>query len=125
MGQEPEGGLVQPGEAYVTRDGSTVVELVRPERGGSRNVSVARAIVEPGQPTQRHYHTDSDEVYYVLQGTGAVRLGDRWLPVEPAATVFIPAGLAHEARCDGPTPLVILCICSPPYTHEQTVLEPG
>ena len=117
---EPEGGPVHAAAPYVTLDGSLVTELVRPERGGSRNVSVAEAVVSPGESTRRHAHRLSDEVYLVLSGEGVVTLGAKSYAVEPGSCLFLPAGQAHSARCDGPEALRILCICAPPYTHEQT-----
>lgn len=111
---------MERGERYRTLDGSMVTELVRPERGGSRNVSVAEAVIEPGQGTLPHDHPESDEVYYILNGKGVVSLGENLHQVEPGSCAFIPAGQVHSVRCEGSEPLRILCICSPPYTHEGT-----
>jgi mannose-6-phosphate isomerase-like protein (cupin superfamily) len=118
----PEGGPVEAAEPYVTLDGSWVRELVRPERGGSRNVSVAEAVIQPGQSTRRHSHRLSDEVYYILGGKGVVTLGANPYAVEAGSCLLLPAGVVHFARCDGPEALRILCLCAPPYTHEQTAL---
>ena len=108
-------------ESHLSADGSLVTELVRPELGGPRNVSVARAVVEPGQSTHRHYHTDSDEVYYILSGEGVVTVGEKAEAVAAGDCLFIPAGQVHAARCESESPLSILCLCSPPYTHARTV----
>ncbi len=118
--EEPQGGPLEPEKPYRTLDGSTVTELVRPERGGSRNVSVAEAVIEPGQTTRAHHHKASDEVYYVLGGEGVVRMGENSVAVERGSCVFIPAGQVHSAGCEENEPLRILCICAPPYTHEGT-----
>jgi mannose-6-phosphate isomerase-like protein (cupin superfamily) len=115
-------GEVEPGEPYVTVDGSLVTELVRPERGGSRNVSVAAAVIQPGESTRAHAHAASDEVYFVLSGKGEVTLGANSHKVEPGSCVLLPAGQVHGACCTGDEPLRLLCICAPPYTHEQTTL---
>jgi mannose-6-phosphate isomerase-like protein (cupin superfamily) len=116
----PAGGPIEPGEPYRTLDGSMVTELVRPERGGSRNVSVAEAVIEPGQSARSHQHLTSDEVYYVLSGKGVVRVAENSVPVAAGSCVLIPSGQAHQATCDGDRQLRILCICSPPYSHEET-----
>jgi mannose-6-phosphate isomerase-like protein (cupin superfamily) len=116
------GGLVGPGEPYMTRDGSQIEELVHPNRGGPPNLSVARAVIEPGQATHCHYHAESDEVYYVLSGKGVAMVGGKWEVVEAGVCVSVPARAEHRVRCDGDGPLVILCLSVPPYTHEQTVL---
>ena len=104
---EIRGGEVQPGEPYVTVDGSAVTELVRPERGGSGNLSVAEAVIEPGQRTLRHVHRESDEVYYVLSGKGDVSVGGevfprstRELPVHPCGSAALCARGGRRAAED-------------------------
>lgn len=109
-----------PGEPYVTLDGSTVRELVRPETEGSRNLSVAEAVLTPGQRTHPHVHRESEEVYYVLAGEGLLNLGARRLEIRPGDAILISPGCEHSVLCAGPEPLRILCLCSPPYQHEDT-----
>jgi mannose-6-phosphate isomerase-like protein (cupin superfamily) len=87
-----------------------------------RNVSVAEAVIQPGGSTRAHSHAVSDEVYYVLSGKGVVTLGANSYSVEPGSCVLLPAGHVHFACCAGDEPLRILCICAPPYTHEETTL---
>ena len=38
------------------------------------------------------------------------------------ATASSTAGLPHQLINESDEPLVLLCCCSPPYTHEDTVL---
>ena len=103
---------------YVTLDGSTVWELVRPEDGCSR-VSVAKARIEEGKRTLGHVHHTRDEIYYVLGGEGVVYTGGRKRKVRPGDVVFIPARTEHfVVSIDGP--MTLLCICAPPYRHEDT-----
>ncbi|MGD9494734.1 MAG: cupin domain-containing protein [Armatimonadota bacterium] len=107
---------------YVTLDGSRVVELIRPEREGARNLSLARAVIEPGASTVRHRHREAEEVYYVLAGEGTVEVGARIERVGPGDARLIPPGVEHRVTCIGARPLVLLCACSPPYSHEDTEL---
>jgi len=51
-------------------------------------------------------------------------LTDR-LPDDIYHTVVIAPGVAHKLWNTGDEPLVLLCCCSPPYTHEDTVLLEG
>jgi len=114
---------MQPGVPYVTLDGSLVTELVRPDRGGSGNVSAAEAVVEPGASTRPHCHAESDEVYFVLGGKGLVTIEANRVLVEPGSATLALAGQRHSVRNVGAEALRLLCICAPPYTHEQTVFE--
>lgn len=110
---------------YVTLDGSRIRELIRPERQGSRRLSLAEATIAPGQATLRHRHRQSEEVYFVLSGEGVVEVAARQQPVQAGDAVLIPPGAEHRATCLGDTPLRLLCLCSPPYQHDDTELTEG
>ncbi len=105
---------------YRTLDGSMVWELVRPE-DGARNVSLARALRDADQRTAAHLHRTSEEIYYVLSGEGVVVVGGQRHQVRPGDAVIIPPGMEHFAVAVG-GPLEILCVCAPPYQHEDTEL---
>jgi mannose-6-phosphate isomerase-like protein (cupin superfamily) len=50
-------------------------------------------------------------------------LGEVEFGVEPGDTVLIPPGTPHGLRNIGERELVVLCCCSPAYSHEDTLLE--
>jgi mannose-6-phosphate isomerase-like protein (cupin superfamily) len=108
--------------SYQTLDGSMINELVRPEREGSRNLSLAEATVAPGQTTHRHSHGQSEEIYYILSGEGIVEVAVRKMVVRAGDAVLIVPGAEHCATNTGPEPLRIMCACSPPYEHDDTEL---
>jgi mannose-6-phosphate isomerase-like protein (cupin superfamily) len=108
--------------AFVTKDGSTVRELMHPATHGARHQSLAEAIVAPGQTTALHRHRSSEELYHVTAGRGRMTLGDRNFEVGPGDTVCIPPGTAHCIENTGTEPLRILCCCAPPYAHADTEL---
>ncbi|MEI6500425.1 MAG: cupin domain-containing protein [Armatimonadota bacterium] len=110
---------------YETLDGSLIRELVRPERAGSHNLSLAEATIAPGQTTHRHRHRQSEEIYYVLSGEGIVEVAARKTAVKAGDAVLIPVGAEHCALSLGDVPLRLLCACSPPYQHEDTELTEG
>ena len=43
--------------------------------------------------------------------------------VRPGDAVLIPAGAWHTLENDGTSELLILCMCVPPYSHEDTHFE--
>lgn len=47
---------------------------------------------------KEHYHKRSTELYYVLEGEGAVVLDGVEHPVRPGSMVHIPPGVVHGAR---------------------------
>jgi mannose-6-phosphate isomerase-like protein (cupin superfamily) len=110
-------------EPLVTADGSTIRELCGLPTGGTANQSLAEATLEPGQATQRHYHGESEEIYFVLEGEAEMELDDDRARVEAGQAIPIPPGAWHQIRNVGERPLRILCSCSSPYRHEDTFFE--
>ena len=110
--------------AYVTRDGSTIRELMHPALHGNRLQSLAEATVDAGSRTQLHRHALTEELYHVTAGSGIMTLGDSLLKVGVGDTVLIPPGTPHRIEATGAEPLRILCCCSPPYSHDDTELLP-
>ena len=108
--------------AYVTRDGSQVRELMHPGVQGNAAQSLAEATVLPGQVTALHRHAVTEELYHFTAGSGTMTLGERRFPVAAGDTVLIAPGQAHCVENTGTVPLVLLCCCSPAYSHDDTEL---
>jgi len=108
--------------AYVTKDGSTIRELMHPAVYGNRNQSLAEAIVEPGARTALHRHGVTEEIYCFTAGEGHMTLGDAQFAVRAGDTVCIPPGTAHCVENTGAGEMKILCACAPAYAHEDTEL---
>jgi len=110
---------------YITADGSEIRELLNAQNSSIRNQSLAEATLAPGAVTHRHYHPQSEEVYYILQGQGRMYLEDEERTVNPGDAIAIPPGYKHYIHNTGSTPLVFLCCCAPGYAHQDTVLVAG
>jgi mannose-6-phosphate isomerase-like protein (cupin superfamily) len=110
-------------EAFVTADGSTIRELCGLPTGGTENQSLAEATLEPGGSTQRHYHAEAEEIYFVLEGSGELELDGERATVGPGDAVPIATGAWHEIRNTGTVTLRFLCCCAPPYRHDDTFFE--
>ena len=108
--------------AYQTKDGSLIRELMHPRQHAVKHQSLAEAVVPAGVTTYLHRHLQSEELYHVTQGEGEMRLNKRRFPVSPGDTVLIPPGTAHAITNTGTEALVILCCCTPPYSHDDTEL---
>ncbi|HSQ55097.1 MAG TPA: cupin domain-containing protein, partial [Gemmata sp.] len=44
----------------------------------------------------RHYHRETTEVYYILEGTGKIELNGEWYELKPEMTIWIPPGARHR-----------------------------
>jgi mannose-6-phosphate isomerase-like protein (cupin superfamily) len=110
-------------EPFVTKDGSRIRELVGlPTTPLARNQSLAEATLAPGQATERHYHAESEEIYFLLAGGGVMELDGDTRAVGPGDAVLIPPGARHTLRA-GPDGARLLCCCAPPYRHEDTFFD--
>ena len=106
-------------KAFTTADGSTIRELLGIPTAPVRNQSLAEATLEPGQKTERHYHAESEEIYYLVQGSGDMEVDGERRTVSPGDAILIPPGAWHRIRAGGEQ-LRFLCCCSPAYRHEDT-----
>jgi mannose-6-phosphate isomerase-like protein (cupin superfamily) len=60
---------------FITKDGSSIRELMHPGHHGNKNQSLAEAIVPAGSKTALHLHRSSEEIYHVTQGEALMILG--------------------------------------------------
>ena len=109
-------------EAYTTKDGSLIRELMHPAQHGNQQQSLAEAIVKPGDRTALHRHQHTEELYHVTKGNGLMTLGDKQFEVTAGDTIAIKPGTPHCIENTGQQDLHILCCCSPAYSHEDTEL---
>ena len=104
-------------EPYTTKDGSTIRELHH-----TPVQSLAEASLDPGQATQRHYHARTEEIYLITAGGGVLEVDGDSRAVGDGDAVLIPPGAWHELVA-GPSGVRLLCMCAPPYSHEDTFFE--
>jgi mannose-6-phosphate isomerase-like protein (cupin superfamily) len=46
----------------------------------------------------RHYHRNTTEVYYILEGTGKIELNGNWHDLEPGTAIWIEPGTRHRVE---------------------------
>ena len=107
-------------EPFTTADGSTIRELLGLPTAPVRNQSLAEATLEPGRATERHYHAEAEELYYLLEGSGEIEVDGERAAVGPGDAILIPPGARHQIRAAAGGRLRFLCCCAPPYRHEDT-----
>jgi mannose-6-phosphate isomerase-like protein (cupin superfamily) len=56
-----------------------------------------------------HFHQRTDEIYYVLHGSGRMRLDDAEIELHAGVTVYVPRGVRHKAWGN----LKVLVVCIP------------
>lgn len=109
-------------QAFITMDGSEIRELLAHRNSCIRNQSLAEARIAVGLTTQAHYHPNSEEIYYILAGSGSMVIDGETRQVGPGDAIAIPPGAVHNITNNGHVELRLLCCCAPGYEHEDTVL---
>ena len=56
-----------------------------------------------------HYHERTDEVYYVIAGSGTMVLDGEEVELHEGVVVYVPRGVRHKAKGD----LTVLVVCVP------------
>src|SRR5688500_3450650 len=113
---------IDEGPPSTTKDGSEIRELLAHRNSCIRNQSLAEARLPPGGATAPHYHPRTEEIYYLLSGTGRMRIGDDIREVAAGDAIAILPGQVHQIQNTGRDTLLCLCCCAPGYEHDDTML---
>jgi len=111
------------GAPFITKDGSEIRSILDRTNSSAAHQSLAEATLPPGARTELHLHPRTEEIYYILRGTGRMAVGTEERQVGPGDGILIPPGMPHTIRNVGDEPLVFLCCCAPPYSDEDTALS--
>ena len=112
-------------EPYTTKDGSEIRELLAYRNSAVRLQSLAEARLSPGRSTTPHRHRRSEEIYFVLEGEGLMKVEQEQQRVVTGDAIAILPGQWHQIRNTGSGQLRFLCCCTPPYEHDDTDLAGG
>ncbi len=109
-------------EPFTTKDGSEIRELLASRNSCIRNQTLAEARLPIGASTTAHHHVKTEEIYYILEGSGRMQVEEQSRDVGPGDAIAIPAGALHQITNSGNAVLKFLCCCAPGYEHDDTVL---
>jgi oxalate decarboxylase/phosphoglucose isomerase-like protein (cupin superfamily) len=84
-----------------TFDWGVIKWLVSPDLNPGANITFGQVVLLPGEGHTRHNHPTSEEILYVLSGTGEQMVDDR------------PTAIYHSTVNTGWEPLVLLAIYNP------------
>jgi mannose-6-phosphate isomerase-like protein (cupin superfamily) len=69
---------------------------------------------EPGQEHAPHAHQGQDKLYFILEGSGMVHIGEESEILSAGDAAFAPSGVVHSIRNPGPKRLVVMAVLAPP-----------
>jgi len=77
--------IVKNDERYIVKDNTKLKNLV-----------LSSTELNPGKSTSGHTHKGQEEIYFFINGTGEMIVGDERFPVEEGDVVLIPDGAFHR-----------------------------
>jgi len=83
-------------------------------RRRARNVDVHMMVLKPGGSTDYHYHTESESVWIVLQGSAEAVIDGKEYRLEQNTVVFLSPNVRHKFRAVGNEEYRFIEIFSPP-----------
>ena len=108
---------------FTTKDGSTIRSILDLANAPVEKQSLAEASLPTDAATDRHYHKESEEFYFILEGKGTMEIDGETQQVNPGDGILIPREAWHQLTADQGEPLRLLCCCAPPYQHSDTYFE--
>ena len=82
----------------------------------SRNISLATTVIKAGKEAHLHKHPKLEEVYYVLDGQGKMKVGEDTYKIKPGDTFAIePKDAPHKAMNPYKKDLKVLVVCNPKF----------
>ena len=100
------------------RDGITSYLLVSERTCGAKNLAVTLVEMAPGGVQRVHAH-EPEQMYYILEGSGAMTVDGEARAVSAGDCVFYKSNAEHGLENTGGTVLRYLSAASPSFTAEQ------
>jgi putative monooxygenase len=91
-----------------------VFRIVDRKLGGSEFLTSGLTIFEPGEASSLHNHPESEEVNFIVRGSGEVVTEDgQRTPFGAHTFMFIPKGVKHQHVNTGREPLWLVFVYGP------------
>ncbi len=120
--QGKHGYVLKPGEGEPDGFGGLIKAS---PKTGTQGVVFVEDRMPPSSTSGIHVHLEADEFFYVLEGTGHIRLGHDEHEVSAGDTIFVPVGTDHRITSSQENPLHVIFIVDRPGLDEQFRLEFG
>ncbi|MGD0517944.1 MAG: cupin domain-containing protein [Thermoguttaceae bacterium] len=79
----------------------------------AKHFSIGNVVLDPNGGQVPWHNQEQEEVYFIIEGTGEMCLGDERQVVASGQAVYIPPGLFHQVTNIGDTPLRMLYCYGP------------
>lgn len=123
---------VRDAAVIVSRHGSEIRPLIDRTTSSITQCSLAEERLEPGQDVTPHFHRETEEVYYIIEGEGVMTVGSEKRGVSAGDAILIPLNAIHSLENTGSASMRIVLVCGPAFsrsdenfveTHELTMTD--
>jgi mannose-6-phosphate isomerase-like protein (cupin superfamily) len=97
------------------RGGQSSHLLLAKGQFGSQRLAITWVDCPPGSEQPVHEHDGKEQVYVIVRGSGTMTVGDERRDVAAGTLVFVPPGMGHSIRNDGPDMLIYVSATAPPF----------
>jgi mannose-6-phosphate isomerase-like protein (cupin superfamily) len=101
------------------RDNIVSFLLISASTCQAKGLSITLVEMAPGGRQQLHAHPP-EQMYYILEGSGVMRVDDEQAQVNPGDCVFIPSLARHGLENSGGVTLKYLSAASPSFTPAES-----
>ena len=105
-------------------DWGAIQWLVSGELMDGANITFGFVEIEPGRKNPRHYHPNSDEVLYLIEGELRHTVGENTYQLTAGTAIFIPQHAPHDAFNPG-TKTARMVVAYPTGDRQMVLLEAG
>jgi len=116
-----------PAKQFSNYDGAIVLRsVVRPELGGTRDLSINAVEIPANMGTPLHVHHRSEEAWVVTAGSGELRVDGGTYAFGAGDVLYVPPGVEHQLVARGDKPLTYIAITVPAVDleHDNVVIAP-
>src|SRR5690606_29501320 len=91
--------IFEEGQGRTYNCGTVTAIFKADENETNEKYSVSEWWLEPNSDGPgAHRHEDNDEVFYVIEGTTSILIGDKWVNAEKGTFIRIPAKTIHDFK---------------------------
>jgi mannose-6-phosphate isomerase-like protein (cupin superfamily) len=104
-----------------TPHGSQIRPLIDRTTSDIQKCSLAEEVLPSGAAVGKHLHRETEEIYYILSGSGEMTVGDDTESVSAGDAVYIPRNNAHTLKNTGNEPMKILLVCGGAHDLKDSI----
>jgi len=104
------------GERFSSPHARVIKHLAAPWTVGTSNLWAGLPIIGGGSSSNPHLHDDAEEIFYVISGSGRIKVGEEEEDIAPGSCIFIPPKTLHQLLNTGHEELRVLAVTSPPFS---------